>query len=53
MKKGKILRRSTLPSPCSAFRVRRKASTSVMGMMARVRVSFTVTALSSVALPRP
>ena len=54
-KNGKIFFRLTLPAPAVflSFRARTKASTSVMGMMARVRVSFTVTALSSVALPRP
>ena len=53
MKKGKIFFSSTfLPSAC-ALRVRIHASTSVMGMMASVRVSLTVTALSSVWLPSP
>ena len=36
-----------------AFLVRMNASTSVMGMMASVLVSLTVTALSSVSEPRP
>lgn len=42
------------PSPpaCLLLRVRIRASTRVMGMMARVRVSLTVTALSRVAEPR-
>lgn len=35
------------------MRVRTKANTKVMGMIANVRVSFTVTALSSVADPSP
>lgn len=35
------------------FRVRTNANTSVMGIIASVRVSFTVTALSSVADPSP
>ena len=53
MKNGKIFLKSTrFPPSCFSRRVRRKASTNVMGMMASVRVSFTVTALSSVAEPR-
>ena len=40
------------PSPFSRL-VRISASTSVIGIIARVRVSFTVTALSSVWLPSP
>ena len=53
MKKGKIFFRLTFWPASFWPRVRRKASTRVMGMMARVRVSLTVTALSRVALPRP
>jgi len=41
--------------PCSRqpFLVWINARTRVMGMMAKVRVSFTVTALSNVAVPSP
>lgn len=50
---GKIFLKFTfVPSVLARF-VRTKASTSVIGMMASVRVSLTVTALSSVWLPRP
>lgn len=55
MKKGKILRRrkvlSPLPPAFFIFAVRQKASASVMGMMASVRVSFTMVAVSSVFAP--
>ncbi len=53
IKKGKIFLNSTLlPSPLFCF-ARTNANTSVIGMMAKVLVSFTVTALSKVADPRP
>ena len=54
MKKGKMVRSFTFCplSFCPRFACR-KARTKTMGMMAKVRVSFTVTALSKVALPNP
>ena len=52
MKNGKTdLIETLLPVP--SFFVLINARTSVMGMMARVLVSFTVTALSSVSVPSP
>ena len=51
-KKGKIFFRLILaPSSCLAWRVRISASTSVMGMMASVRVSLTMVAASRVLEP--
>jgi len=53
MKKGKIFLKSTfLPSVFFSVFVRINASISVMGIMARVLVSLTVTALSRVAEPK-
>ena len=53
IKNGKISLMLTLfPSAACPFFVRINASTSVIGIIARVRVSFTVTALSRVAEPR-
>ena len=52
IKNGKIFLKSTFfPEPVSCL-VRINASANVIGMIASVLVSFTVTALSSVALPR-
>lgn len=51
MKNGKTCFSATFFS-LSSFLVRRNASRRVMGMMAKVLVSFTVTALSKVADPR-
>ena len=42
-----------LPSLFCIFFVRKKARANVIGMIARVLVSFTVTALSNVSLPNP
>ena len=56
IKNGKICFKLTFfpASPLFfSFWVRRKARTSVIGIIARVRVSFTVTAVSSVAEPSP
>ena len=52
---GKICFNDTCfcPSLFFSLRERRKASTKVIGIIASVRVSFTVTAVSSVALPSP
>ena len=51
-KKGKIFFRLILaPSSCLAWRVRKSASASVMGMMASVRVSLTMVAASRVLEP--
>ena len=53
MKKGKILLIETLPpSLAPSLLILMNARARVIGMMASVLVSFTVTALSSVALPR-
>ena len=55
MKNGNIfLKLTVVPSFafCFSLRVRTNASTTVIGIMASVRVSFTVTAVSSVAEPR-
>ena len=51
MKNGKIFPSFT-PPPLS-FRVRQNANTKVMGIIARVRVSFTIVAASSTAVPEP
>ena len=49
IKNGNTLFNDTFsPSVPSVFFVRKKASTNVIGMIASVRVNFTVTALSSV-----
>ena len=54
MKNGNTCLIETFPAPSPFSRlVRISASTSVIGIIARVRVSFTVTALSSVWLPSP
>ena len=53
IKKGKILFKFTFFPAFSDFLVRINASTKVIGIMARVRVNFTVTALSKVSVPRP
>ena len=53
MKNGKIFLISTFLPSVDSFLVRIKARLRVIGMIASVRVSFTVTALSSVALPSP
>lgn len=50
---GKTADSFTWLSLDSDLRARTKANTSVMGMIANVRVNFTVTALSSVAEPSP
>ena len=50
---GKAFFRRKPPFVFSAFFACISDRTRVMGMMARVRVSFTVTALSRVWLPRP
>lgn len=54
-KKGNTRRREKLPSPAPPARlaraVRRRASARVMGMMARVRVSLTMVAVSRVLAP--
>ena len=53
MKKGKTFFKETRsPDAFSAFFVRINARTSVIGIIAKVLVSFTVTALSKVWLPR-
>ena len=52
MKKGKICFREIVFPLCFAFLACHKDSTSVIGIIARVRVSFTVTALSKVCEPR-
>ena len=48
-----LLRLTFFPASPADFFERISARTSVMGMMASVRVSFTVTALSSVCEPSP
>lgn len=53
MKTGKIFLISTFFSPADSLWVRTNARDSVIGMIASVRVSFTVTALSRVSLPSP
>ena len=60
MKKGNIFLRlkaffafSPFPSDFFAFRAFHRARHKVIGIIARVRVNFTVTALSKVALPKP
>lgn len=53
IKNGNICLRDIFCSDCrDAFLVRINASTSVIGIIASVLVSFTVTALSSVSVPR-
>ena len=52
MKKGKIFLKETFSEEFPSFFARRKARKRVIGIMARVRVSLTVTALSKVACPR-
>ena len=53
IKIGKLFFRLNLPDPCCRSPLARtSASTSVMGIMASVRVSLTVTALSRVSEPR-
>ena len=47
-----LLMLTLVPSLSCSFLVRQNASASVIGMIASVLVSFTVTALSSVSLPR-
>lgn len=49
---GKIFRKFTFSPPEVLVLVRYNARTSVIGMIASVLVSFTVTALSSVLFPR-
>ena len=52
MNMGKIFRKFTFSPPEVLALVRYNARTSVIGMIASVLVSFTVTALSSVLFPR-
>ena len=53
IKKGKIFFKSTFFPSFPDFFVRMKARTKVIGIIAKVLVSFTVTALSSVSDPNP
>ena len=52
MKNGKIFFNDTLFLLSETFRVCINAKINVIGIIANVRVSFTVTALSNVAFPR-
>lgn len=53
IKYGKTFRRFVFCAVVPAFFVRKNARNRVIGIIARVRVSLTVTALSRVAFPRP